>query len=197
MQQSGNIPIIRTTTIIMEENVLSEDATTAAQPAMGWRIKLGATIFVLSILLPIGGIPLVATLGLSGTATASVSGVLLVGAEVLGILAVAVMGKPGYRYFKSRVLGLLKRYGPPEEVSRVRYNIGLVMFTVPILFGWLMPYVSAWIPRLEDNILAYAIGGDLLLLASLFVLGGDFWDKVRALFVYSDKICPKMAQKTE
>jgi hypothetical protein len=44
---------------------------------------------------------------------------------------------------------------------------------------------------------AYAIGGDLLLLASLFVLGGDFWDKIRALFVYSDKICSSTAQQAE
>jgi hypothetical protein len=63
------------------------------------------------------------------------------------------------------------------------------MFVLPILFGWMTPYVSEWIPHLQDNLFGYAIGGDLLLLASLFVLGGDFWDKIRALFVYSDKVC--------
>jgi len=26
--------------------------------------------------------------------------------------------------------------------------------------------------------------GDVMFVVSLFVLGGDFWDKVRALFVY-------------
>jgi hypothetical protein len=30
----------------------------------------------------------------------------------------------------------------------------------------------------------FAVAGDLLLLASLFVLGGDFWDKLKALFIY-------------
>lgn len=40
------------------------------------------------------------------------------------------------------------------------------------------------IPSLARNPLPYAIGGDLLLLASLFVLGGNFWDKIRSLFVY-------------
>ena len=30
-------------------------------------------------------------------------------------------------------------------------------------------------------------GGDLLLLTSLFVLGGDFWDKLRALFFHQAK----------
>jgi hypothetical protein len=173
----------------MEETAVNENASTAAEPPADWRLKLGVGIFVLSILLPVAGIPLVATLGLSGTMTASVSGALLVGAEVLGLLAVAVMGKPGYLYIKSRVFGLLKRYGPPKEVSRARYNTGLVMFVLPILFGWMTPYVSEWIPNLQDNLFGYAIGGDLLLLASLFVLGGDFWDKIRALFVYSDKVC--------
>jgi hypothetical protein len=30
----------------------------------------------------------------------------------------------------------------------------------------------------------YVIGGDVLLVSSLFVLGGEFWDKLRALFVH-------------
>jgi hypothetical protein len=162
---------------------MNEDASTAAQPAVGWRFKVGVAIFVISILLPVAGIPLVATLGLSGTNMASVSGILLVGAEVLGVLAVAIMGKPGYLYIKSRVFGVLRPYAPPKVVSRARYNTGLVMFGLPILFGWVTPYVSALIPNLAENMLAYAVGGDMLLLASLFVLGGDFWDKVRSLFV--------------
>ncbi len=30
--------------------------------------------------------------------------------------------------------------------------------------------------------------GDLLLVASLFVLGGEFWDKLKSLFVYGAKV---------
>jgi hypothetical protein len=71
------------------------------------------------------------------------------------------------------------------------------MFALPILFGWVTLYVSDWIPNLDENMLAYAVGGDMLLLASLFVLGGDFWDKVRALFVYSDRVCSSTAQQAE
>jgi hypothetical protein len=32
-----------------------------------------------------------------------------------------------------------------------------------------------------------AMSGDLLLIVSLFILGGDFWDKLRALFVRDAK----------
>lgn len=155
----------------------------------GWRVKSGILIFVLSIILPLAGIPLVTSLDLSTTITASISGGLLVSAEILGIIAVAVMGKQGYLMIKNHVIGFFKQYGPPREVGPVRYRIGLVMFLIPVLFGWVSIYIADYIPGFADHSLVYAIAGDTLLLASLFVLGGDFWDKIRALFIHSDKVC--------
>jgi hypothetical protein len=151
-------------------------------PVGGWRLKLGVALFGLSIVLPVLGVPLVAAMGLSAATVATVSGALLAGAEVLGIVAVAVMGKSGYAYIKNRVFGFLKQSGPPAEVSRTRYTIGLVMFAVPLVFGWLAPYAADLVPGYPGNEFTYAIVGDLLLLVSLFVLGGDFWDMLRALF---------------
>lgn len=161
-------------------------------PTAGWRLKLGVALFGLSILLPVLGIPLVAAMGLSAATVTTVSGIMLVGAEVLGIAAVAIMGKSGYAYIKNRVFGFLKQYGPPAEVSRTRYTIGLVMFAVPVVFGWLAPYAADLVPGYPGNEFTYAIVGDLLLLISLFVLGGDFWDKLRALFIGGAKaVFPK------
>ena len=40
------------------------------------------------------------------------------------------------------------------------------------------------IPGYELHRFAVNLTGDVLFISSLFVLGGDFWDKVRALFVY-------------
>lgn len=156
-------------------------------PATGWRLKLGVALFGLSIALPVLGVPLVAAMGLSAATVATVSGAIVVGAEVLGITAVAVMGKSGFAYIKNRVFGFLKQYGPPAEVSRTRYTVGLVMFAVPLVFGWLAPYVADRVPGYPGNELIYGVIGDLLLVASLFVLGGDFWDKVRALFIHGAK----------
>ena len=167
---------------------MNEDTNTAMQAGSRWRIKLGAALFVLSIALPLAGIALLARLGLSATMTTSLSAAALVAAELLGIAAIAVMGKPGYLYIRGIVLGFLKRHAPPREVSRTRYNVGLVMFMLPILFGWLTPYALDLVPLLQRHLFACAIGGDILLLASLFVLGGDFWDKVQALFVHNAKV---------
>ena len=154
----------------------------------GWRIKAGAALFGMSILLPIAGVPLVATLGLSAAMTASLSGTLLVGAEVLGVAAVAVMGKSGFAFIKNRVFGFLKQHGPPQKVSRRRYTIGLVLFSVPLLFGWLSPYIWRWASGLLSYPLPLAIGGDILIVVSLFVLGGDFWDKIRSLFIHNAEV---------
>ena len=167
---------------------MSVHTSTLEKPAAGWRLKLGAALFGLSIILPVIGVPLVTALGLSTTMTASVSGALLVGAEVLGVCAVAVMGKSGYAFIKNRVFGFLKQHGPPQKVSRGRYNIGLVIFCVPFLFGWLSVYISKWVPGLLSNPLPFAIGGDILILASLLVLGGDFWDKIRSLFIHDTEV---------
>ena len=128
---------------------MSGQVETSEQPAAGWRLKVGIALFVLSIALPLVGVPVATALGLSSAMTASVSGVLLVAAEVLGLIAVAVMGKSGYAYIKNRVFGFLERHGPPQEVSRLRYTIGLVMFSVPILFGWVSPYAAEWVPVLH------------------------------------------------
>jgi hypothetical protein len=167
---------------------MSKHTNPSEKPAAGWRIKLGTALFGLSILLPVAGIPLLTMLSLSTTMTASVSGALLVGAEVLGICAVAVMGKSGYAFIKNRVFSFLKQHGPPQKVSRSRYNIGLAIFCVPLLFGWLSLYISKWIPGLLSNPLPFAIGGDILILASLLVLGGDFWDKIRSLFIHDTEV---------
>jgi hypothetical protein len=167
-------------------------------PATGWRLKLGVLLFGLSIVLPVLGVPLVAVMGLSAGVVATVSGVLLGGSEVLGLVAVAVMGKSGYTYIKNRVFGFLKQHGPPAEVGRTRYTIGLVMLAVPFGFGWLSPYLADRIPGYYGNEFTYAIVGDLLLLVSLFVLGGDFWDKVRGLFIHKAKVVfPQTAARAD
>jgi hypothetical protein len=153
-------------------------------PATGWRFRLGIALFVLSILVPVLGVPLLGAFGVSTGLATSLTAALLISAEVLGVAAVAVMGKEGFAWIKSRFSTFLRQYGPPNEVSRVRYTIGLVMFSLPLVFGWAAPYFGEHIPGFIDNQLVFYVCGDLLFLTSLFVLGGDFWDKLRALFVH-------------
>ena len=81
----------------------------------------------------------------------------------------------------------MNRYHP-DRVSPARYRIGLVMFVLPILFGWLGPYGASHIPGYEAHRFVVSLLGDVMFVASLFVLGGDFWDKIRALFIHGAKV---------
>ena len=158
-----------------------------AQAAPGWRIKLGFALLIMSL----AGFPallgILALIGISGGQLATISGVLLVVSELCMIAGAAIAGKEGFAYIKATVFGYVKQYVPlpPEHVSKTRYTIGLVMFLVPLVYGWAAPYFGSYIPAHESNFLPYAVIGDVVLAISLFVLGGEFWDKLKSLFVHS------------
>ena len=149
----------------------------------GWRIKIGFALFILSISWPVL-LPVMGVLGVSGSAIAGFSGAMLVAAEIMILAGAAIAGKDGFTYIKSRVFGFLRSHGPPKHVGRTRYIIGLILFVAPLLFGWVSPYVAEYLPGFLTHPHYYTIAGDALLLISLFVLGGEFWDKLRSLFLH-------------
>jgi hypothetical protein len=104
--------------------------------------------------------------------------------ELFMIVAVAIMGKQGYRFLKDKMLRLLSRVSP-DRVSVGRYRLGIVMFCIPIILGFLKPYLEHYIPYLEEVPLLVTIAMDFMLLLSLFVLGGEFWEKLKGLFLYN------------
>ena len=166
---------------------MNEHVNRVDQGNITWQLKVGIGIFVLSIILPLGGIPLVTNLSLSTATTALISGALLVGSEVHGIVAIAIMGRDGYAFLKKHVSVFFRQYGPPQTVSRSRYTIGLTLYIIPIIFAWASIYLAKFIPYFQESPLPFALIGDGMLLASLFLLGGDFWDKIRSLFIYDAK----------
>lgn len=167
---------------------MKEGTAPAEQPPTGWRFRLGILFFVLWLVCPVF-IPLVYLTGLTASWKTILSGLLVLGIpQACGLLAVILLGKEGFNYLKGRLFGLFKKLAPPDRVSRTRYRIGLVLFVIPLFFGWLAPYAPEWIPGYEENRFIINAAGDVMFFTSLFVLGGDFWDKVRALFLHEAKV---------
>jgi hypothetical protein len=162
-------------------------AMKSGQQQAGWRFRLGVIILVVGWLSPLC-IPVVAASDLPAKWKTIISGMLAVGIpEVFTILAIAIMGKSGYNLIKKAIFSFLKKHGPPDQVSRTRYRIGLVMFVLPLVYGWLGPYGAHLIPGYEAHRFVFSLIGDVMLAASIFMLGGDFWDKLRALFIHNAK----------
>ena len=150
-----------------------------------WRIWVGLALFILSIGWPLL-LPVLPMFGVSGTRIAAITAAMLIVGELLLLAAVAVMGKTGFTLITNTLTALVKAARPPAPVSRLRYRFGLAMFTIPLLVGWSAPYLSVLVPALNAHSLLIAAASDLLLLVSIFVLGGDFWEKLHALFVYNN-----------
>jgi hypothetical protein len=148
----------------------------------GWRFKLGLAIIASMVAVWLL-IPLAAAMDASAGTIAAITGGILIGNKVLLLLAVAIMGKAGFRELKQATFGHIARLAPNATVGPTRYSIGLLMFCIPIVSAILEPYFDAMWPGLRPNSWQLELAGDAMLFASFFVLGGNFWDKLRALFV--------------
>ena len=157
--------------------IKTEDST-----AGGWRFKLGMGLFVLAFALWLI-VPIAASVGTPAARVAALTGAIFVANKVLLVSCIAVMGKPGFQQLKQRVFGQAKRLAPTKTVGPTRHFIGLVMFCLPLISAMLEPYVDTIWPGLRPNIWQLQALGDLMLIASFFVLGGDFWSKIHALFM--------------
>jgi hypothetical protein len=148
---------------------------TTAPPPKG-RLVAGATVFALGWLVTLALVRLITT---SSLPSSLVPIVIFVAPKVGVLAAITIMGKPGFTYLKSLVIGYLK---PTADVSPTRHRIGIVMFVAAMLLSFVEPYAFFRQDFAARNV-RYALAIDVLLVASLLVLGGNFWDKIRALFI--------------
>lgn len=161
---------------------MSDDNSQTEAEVPRKRLAIGTTVFVVGQLIPLT-IPLVAMSSLSDGWKTTLSGFLLLGVpELATVLAVIILGKAGFKALKSRMFGFIKKSVFTEQVSPPRYYVGLVLFFLPLAFGWVWPYLLEGFPVLIDYRLTMAIVGDVSMIIGLFVLGGHFWDKLRSLF---------------
>jgi len=147
------------------------------------RLKLGIALLVLGLVMPFGTFLVAGTDWPIAVKTVA-SGILLLGLEIMILPAAALMGNENFERIVSWVKGVLKALKPAGSVGRTRYKIGLVLLVVPVLLAWITSYVPSWLPGRSNLRLWINLSLDLIIATSLFVLGGDFWDKLRAMFRY-------------
>ena len=154
---------------------------------IGWRFAVGVVLIV-------GGyaalalLPVVVAANLKFGVKTVLTSLIAFSPLLAKIAAVAVIGKAGFNYLKESVFTLLGKFRPAQQVSRLRYRIGLVLFVLPIVLGMLERYAPEFISNRIENEILWSLIADFSLIVSLFVLGGGFWDKLRALFIYDAKV---------
>jgi hypothetical protein len=152
------------------------------------RLKTGAIIMALGLLSPLLITFVIASDWPTSMKTV-ISGLLAFGIpELFMLLGIVVMGKPGYNLIREEISRCFKRYSPPDRVSRKRYYLGLVLFSIPLILGFLQPYLGYFIPFFNNLPLWLYSILDMIFIIGIFVLGGDFWDKLSGLFRYDVKM---------
>ena len=164
--------------------------STAVDPGQKRRLIIGVAVWIIGWVLGVALIPVVNSTDLADGLKTTLNGVLLVGfPKLFLVIAVAIMGKPGFAYLKSLIASRFRRFAPAATVSPLRYRIGLILFVSIIVLSSVGDYLAAdAFAMRKQHPRALALAGDLLLVVSLFILGGDFWDKLRALFIREAKV---------
>ncbi|HEY5814358.1 MAG TPA: transporter suffix domain-containing protein [Terrimicrobiaceae bacterium] len=151
-----------------------------------WRFYLGMTALGLSIILPVFAI-FVPFLGLSVAQSALVAGLLIAGGpEVMALVAVALLGKQTFRYLLHRIKSFFRAKLLEQPVSKARYFSGLAVS----IASWIPLYLYGYLPAIMpgENMRIYILAAaDLSFVASMFVMGGEFWEKVRKIFIWEGK----------
>ena len=166
---------------------MTEDSEKVLIAASSWRYRIGLFLFAFAWVCPLF-IPLVTASGLSTESKTLLSGLLLLGMpEVLSIVSIAFLGRSGFNLLKDKVFGFLKRTAPTGRVSRGRHRFGVFLLIIHVVFAYCTYYIPDLIPGYEEYRVAMNLVADFLFILTLFVLGGEFWEKLRALFLYDVK----------
>jgi hypothetical protein len=165
----------------------AQDAAVPQPPAFraSPRIYAGLAALVLSFAMPVF-VLIVPFLGLSTRwSTLLGAGLLVGGPEVVTLIAVALLGKDALYYFTARVKQTLWKRVFQTRVSRFQYYVGLVVFMVSIVPLYVYGYLPGVLP--ESGRVPILASADLLFIVSMFIMGGEFWEKVQRIFIWEGK----------
>ena len=171
-------------------------ATAAADFTQTWRYKVGLGLIIFGNL----GILLGVLLGFVGVGAGTV-GVLVVGGEIVSLASIVFLGKEGFKAIKSKAVAFVKT-GYAAPVGKTRHYIGIALLCTSVLTTYIMmiyawdafaaataedPAASVWgldLTQQGDLVFSLFLTGEIAFLISLYVLGADWWEKFRGIFVW-------------
>jgi len=161
-----------------------------------WRYKVGFAMIVVGNL----GILTAMFLPVLGVGAGTV-GAMVVGGEIVSLASIVFLGKAGFKAIKSKFVGAVKAsYTKP--VGRTRHYFGIALLLTNILAIAVLalytadsmgaatphgPHPIVWGLDLEQQktLLFWVFLIDpISFLLAIYVLGADWWDKFRRLFVW-------------
>ena len=156
-----------------------------------WRYYFGIGLFIFSWLTFFFAL-LAPFLPVPNAIAAALATAFIIAGEVTFWASVALLGKPFMQLLKTRLIAFLHSRKPVElrRVSKRRHDVGLALFFCSFLSYCLALAVAFLdLPRdqMLNSIINILITGEAIFFVSLFVLGGEFWAKLKELFRWSGR----------
>jgi len=166
---------------------MATEQTTATPIKKDWKYRTGMGLFIYS-LIPICTIELVAFMPITSTQAVAFGVVYLASGEIAMLLAVALLGKPFIQAIKEKVKGFLFKRREPSisrMIGRTRHWIGITLLLLSILPYYItigeLIFMDPGRPNPQHQ-LTMLLAGESLFIVSLFVLGDEFWARLKRLF---------------
>ena len=159
-----------------------------------WKYYVGITLVLYSFFPYIFSAVVLPFLPVSNAQAVSIATVLVASGEIGFLVAVALLGKPFVQMFKAKIKGYFRRAkteGPSKPIGRTRHTIGLVIFLISLIAPYLLTEIALYCGYVENyghsSLLILMLSGDALFVISLFVLGDEFWARLKHLFEWPGK----------
>ena len=129
------------------------------------------------------------------------AGFLMLSGEAMALLSILFLGKEGFKAIKAKVFRAAKA-GFTAPVGKVRHYIGIFLVSFNGLTAWTLLVLVLFIasratPELptpevwglnwsqqNDLALFLLISGEITFLVGIYVLGADWWERFRRLFLW-------------
>ena len=163
-----------------------------------WRYKAGLGLFIIGNVLLVTGI----LMPMMGLGNAGLISALVVGGEIISLSSIVFLGKAGFKTLKGKIFGAAKA-GFHKPVGRVRHYVGIALFCLNTVSLYLIvdyavaafdaasmetPVAIVWgmdLSQQRELVLGLFLVGEISFIVSLYLLGADWWEKFRNLFVWS------------
>ena len=163
-----------------------------------WRYKVGLALIIAG-----NGILLLGIFMPALGAGAGTVGTMVIGGEIISLASIVFLGKAGFKAIKNKALGFLKSsYTGP--VGQTRHYLGITLLASNVIIHYIIalylwdvfgassaegPAPLIW--GLEFNQQETLVSWlylicEISFLSAIYVLGGDWWEKLRNMILWSD-----------
>ena len=164
-----------------------------------WRYRLGLVLFFGAFPIFFATPVVIPMLGLSTGESAALIGGILLAVEVLWFASIPLLGKEGFEAVKQRAFGWLKLSSSPVSQARHRFGVTLLFGSIllDVFLNLIMVATDFLAPGADvptkqllgltfsEQATAYVsvqILTTVGIVAALFILGADFWERLKAAF---------------